>query len=154
VGQAAVTRLDHLVSVENEARLAPDPLRRLAALIPRDEQTAERIAARLKLSNKARKRLACAAAGCAPGDPRELAYRVGTECAVDRLLLDSRPADAAETERWPVPRLPLGGGDLIARGVPQGPQVAAALRRVEDAWIAAGFPTGEALEGIVAKALA
>ena len=52
---------------------------------------------------------------------------------------------------WPVPRLPVGGGDIIARGVPQGPEVARALRRIEDAWIAAGFPTGDEFERLVAS---
>ena len=41
--------------------IEPDPLRRLAALLPRDPLLAEKVAARLKLRNKARKRLAYAA---------------------------------------------------------------------------------------------
>ena len=44
-----------------QAGIAPDALRRFSALLPPRRALAEKIAARLKLSNKARKRLACAA---------------------------------------------------------------------------------------------
>jgi len=53
-----------------------------------------------------------------------------------------------------VPRLPVGGGTLIGRGLTEGPIVARTLRRIEDRWVEANFPEGEALEEIVAKALA
>ena len=52
------------------------------------------------------------------------------------------------------PRLPISGGQLIARGVPEGPAVARTLKRIEDAWESAGFPQGEDFERMVAKALA
>ena len=54
-------RLAILVAAEREAGIGPDPLRRLAALLPPDPAIALRVAARLKLSNKAKKRLANAA---------------------------------------------------------------------------------------------
>jgi poly(A) polymerase len=50
--------------------------------------------------------------------------------------------------------LPIGGGALIARGLEEGPVVARTLRQIEDRWVEAGFPEGEPLEDIVAKALA
>src|SRR6185312_15373314 len=53
--------LKALIAAEREAKLSPDALRRLAALLPRDAEIADDIGARLRLSNKARKRLACAA---------------------------------------------------------------------------------------------
>ena len=56
-------------------------------MLPPDPLLAEKVAARLKLSNKARKRLACAADRELAANPEALAYRVGVECAVDRLLL-------------------------------------------------------------------
>ena len=43
---------------------------------------------------------------------------------------------------------------LIARGIAEGPAVARTLRQIEDHWVEAGFPTGEAFETIVADALA
>jgi poly(A) polymerase len=141
--------LGDLVSVEQAAGIEPDPLRRFAALIPPEPQTAERIAARLKLSNKARKRIASAAERSLGAGPRPLAYRLGTESAIDRLLLAGRPDDAASIKGWRPPRLPIGGGDLIARGVPQGPDVARTLRRIEDAWEAAGFPKGKEFDRLV-----
>jgi poly(A) polymerase len=146
-------RLDALVAAESAAGIAPDGLRRLAALLPSDPATAEAVAARLKLSNKARKRLSCAAGG-EPGDPQALAYLVGTACAVDRLLLAGRSADAAAIQHWRAPRLPIGGGALIARGLAEGPIVARTLRLIEQRWMEAGFPSGAELEAIVAEAMA
>ena len=148
-----VDRLAALVAAERKAGIDPDPLRRLAALLPADPETAAKVAARLKLSNKAKKRLASAAEASLGLNPRSLAYRIGTESAVDRLLLAEQPADASEIARWTPPRLAIGGGDLIARGVPQGPEVARALRRIEDEWEAAGFPSGTEFDQLVDRAL-
>jgi poly(A) polymerase len=79
---------------------------------------------------------------------------LGVQCAVDRLLLGSRPKDAAAIAGWHPPRMPIGGGALIKRGLPEGPIVARTLRRIEDRWVDAGFPTGDALEKIVGTSLA
>ncbi|WP_294121826.1 CCA tRNA nucleotidyltransferase [Sphingomonas sp.] len=147
-------RLEALVSAERSAAVDPDPLRRLAALLPPDPQGAERVAARLKLSNKAKKRIACAADPSLGTSAQSMAYRIGTESAVDRLLLAGRSAEAVAIKGWKPPRLPVGGGDLIARGVPQGPQVARTLRRIEDAWEKAGFPKGKEFDRLVDAALA
>ena len=142
-----------LVPAEREARIAPDPVRRLAALLPSDPAVVERIAARLKLSNKARKRLSSAASPDLGIGTKPLAYRIGKEGAIDRLLLASRPGEAAEIHRWTPPRLPIGGGQLIARGVPEGPEVARTMRRIEDEWERQGFPTGEAFDRLVHSVL-
>ena len=146
--------LERLVAAEHAAAIGPDPLRRLAALLPREPPRAEKIAVRLKLSNKARKRLACAADPDLDFNARALAYRAGPECAADRLLLAGRAEDAAGIVGWKVPRLPVRGGTLIARGLAEGPVVARTLRQIEDRWVAAGFPAGEELETIVTGALA
>ena len=132
---------------------SPTALRRLAALLPRDSEIAGEIAVRLRLSNKARKRLACAASTDA-GAPKTLAYRLGVECAVDRLLLAGDAAAAREIGEWRAPRLPTSGGALIERGLPEGPVVARTLRAIEDRWVAAEFPSGEAFQRIVDDALA
>lgn len=142
-----------LIQAEQAAAIAPDGLRRLASLLPAEPLTAERIAARLKLSNKARGRLACAADRTL-GDPKALAYRQGRECAVDRLLLASMPVEAAAIASWEIPRLPIGGGALLERGVTKGPLVARTLRRIEQQWVDAGFPIGAAFDLIVDEALA
>ena len=123
-------------------------------MLPRDPLLAEKIAVRLKLSNRARKRLACAADDDLAANPHALAYRTGLACATDRLLLADRPAEAAALQDWPIPKLPIGGGALVARGLTAGPTVARTLKAIEDAWVDAGFPTGEPFKAIVNDALA
>lgn len=150
---ADVGRLEALVATERKASIDPDPIRRLAALLPSDSKIAERVAARLKLSNKAKKRLASAADASLGRGPRPLAYRLGTEGAIDRLLLAGRAADAASIAGWTPPRLPIGGRQLMARGVPEGPEVARTLKHIEDAWEAAGFPGGDVIDRLVTDAL-
>ena len=111
------------------------------------------MAARLKLSNKARKRLACAADPDAPANPREIAYFLGSECAIDRLLLASEPGEAAAIARWKAPKLPIGGGALIRKGLKQGPEVAKTLQAIERRWVKSGFPSGAEFDRIVDEAL-
>jgi poly(A) polymerase len=145
--------LTALIAAESDAGIDPDALRRLAALIPRNPEVADDIAARLRLSNKAKKRLVCAAQQDLGPRRQALAYRVGVECAVDRLLLVGRAREAAEIAGWKPPRLPISGGALIKRGLPEGPVVARTLRTIEDRWVAEGFPAGSELERIVKDAL-
>ncbi len=155
--EMAPERLPHLealILAERQAGIAPDPLRRLSALLPREPQIADDVAIRLRLSNKARKRLACAASTDLSSSAEALSYRVGTACAVDRLLLAGKVDQARAIANWAAPRLPISGGALIARGLPEGPAVARALRTIEDRWIEAGFPPGESFDRIVEEALA
>jgi poly(A) polymerase len=153
IEKASVANLKNVISAERESGVGPEALRRLAALLPRDPAAAEAVGARLTLSNKARKRLACAANPDIALPPRALAYRIGPECALDRLLLAGRAAEAATIADWQPPRLPIGGGALVKRGVEQGPVVARTLRAIEDRWVEAGFPAGETFERIVDDAL-
>jgi len=150
----ALDRLEALLGAEREAGIGPDALRRLSALIPREPLLAEKIAVRLKLSNKARKRLACSAETALDTSPAALAYFVGKDCAIDRLLLAGRPSVAASLAEWHSPRLPIGGGSLIDRGMEAGPNVARALKAIERRWADSGFPRGEALEAIISDAVA
>ena len=148
-----LAKLEALIAAEGEAGIDAEPLRRLAALLPRDAAIADDVAARLRLSNRARKRVACAAGTELFSSPQALGYRVGIDCAVDRLLLAGRSAEAALIASWKAPRLSIGGGELIRRGVPEGPVVAKTLRQIENEWVEAGFPTGEELEAIVSRSL-
>ena len=148
-----LAELEALIAAEREAQVEPDPLRRLSALLPREAKIADDVGARLRLSNKARKRLGCAGGTELFSSPQELSYRLGTACAVDRLLLAGRVIDAAAVAHWKAPKLPIGGGGLIERGLPQGPIVARTLRSIEDEWIKRGFPAGEDFERIVAGRL-
>jgi len=145
--------LEALITAERSAGVAPDPLRRLSALLARDPALAQDIAARLKLSRKAQQRLACSAGEALDNSPEALAYRVGVDCATDRLLLAGQAAQAASLQHWRKPLLPIGGGTLIARGLPEGPIVARTLKAIEDRWIDAGFPSGEPFHAMVDEAL-
>ncbi|MEO5577986.1 MAG: CCA tRNA nucleotidyltransferase [Sphingomicrobium sp.] len=147
-------RLAALVADETAASIAHDSIRRLAALLPPDPAIADKVAARLKLSKKARKRLVAAADPDLSANPRALAYWAGAETAIDRLLLARRPADAAAISDWPVPRLPISGGKLIKLGMREGPAVATALKAIDRRWVAAGFPDGPAFDKLVAEEVA
>ncbi len=135
---AAVDRLTALVATEAAAALPADPIRRLAALLPPSH--ADAVAARLKLSNAQRKRIAVALATDPPQPPRALGYRIGIEGAIDRALLAGDVDAVAALRDWTRPVLPLSGGALVERGLAKGPDVARALRAVEDQWIGEGFP--------------
>jgi poly(A) polymerase len=140
-----------LIAAEAATTIAPDPVRRLAALLPRDAEIAGAVAARLKLSNKAKKRLGLAADIDLGTNPQSLAYWIGKEAALDRLLLAGWTADAAALAAWDVPRLPLSGGQLIKRGITEGPDVARTLKAIEKAWVATGFPSGRDWDTLVAQ---
>lgn len=139
--EADPAALPALIAAEAKAGQAPDALRRMAALLPADPPVVEQVAARLRLSIAQRKRLVAAAAR-SPLDalrpPRAMAYELGRDEAIDRLLLAGR--DITDLSGWTVPRLPLKGGQIVARGVGAGPDVARTLRAVEARWVAEGFP--------------
>jgi poly(A) polymerase len=147
-----VMRLQALVQAEGAAGIAADAGRRLAALLAGDALAADKAAARLKLSNRLRKRIGVALSGAVDRDARVLAYRLGIEGATDRLLLANEPERLATLRGWNIPRLPFSGGDLVSTGVTAGPEVARLLRRLEDRWLAEGFPSDVDLPGWLAAA--
>ena len=132
-------RLAALVGAEREAGIAADPVRRLAALLPSDPAVAGAVAARLRLSKHKAKRLTSAAVPDLD-DPHVLAYEIGAEEAVDRFLLaGERLAELKALQGWRRPRLPVGGGELIAMGLEPGPVVARAMQAIEREWARSGF---------------
>lgn len=158
-----------LVAAERDLGWAPDPLLRLASMIPPDPVRVGALALRLKTANAERDRLTAWAAApalapaMAEGDLARLAYRAGREGIADRLTLAlaSARARAAADDRammeaggyfrlrrflagWVPPRFPLAGADLIAIGVPAGPKMGNLLRDLEEAWIDAGFAPDKA----------
>jgi poly(A) polymerase len=153
IGSEGVDRLAALVRRESLSGIEPEAVRRLAALLPPEPSLAASLSARLRLSNKAIKRIV-AAAERKPGDgarPLALAYRIGADEAVDRLLLgeegDSVTADKVQSlGGYARPRFPLTGGDLIQIGLRPGPIVAATLQSIEREWIEGGFALDE--EGV------
>lgn len=135
---ASADGLAALMAVEDGA----DPVRRLASLLPADPDKAGAVAKRLKLSKLATKRLVLAA-GREPADaeaPRALAYRIGLEGAVDRLMLGGHAEALGALKGWAVPVFPLSGGAIVARGIKAGPDVARLLQQAEAQWVAEGFP--------------
>ncbi|ABF53819.1 CCA tRNA nucleotidyltransferase [Sphingopyxis alaskensis] len=134
--------LDRLFANEAVAGAVPAALRRLAALLPADVAIAEQVASRLRLSTRQRKHLA--ALGGHRHDVarpvRQLAYAIGIEAARDVHLLAGDPAALRTLSDWQVPMLPVKGGDIVARGIAAGPEVARILKAVEAAWVAEDFP--------------
>ncbi|MGC1271886.1 MAG: CCA tRNA nucleotidyltransferase [Croceibacterium sp.] len=149
-GMEGSVRLAALVAEEKRQGVAPDAVRRMAALLPADPKLADGAAARLRLSTTQRKRLGTAA-GRAAGDARALAYRLGRESALDLLLLTG--GDISPLAGWDIPQLPLKGGEIVARGVGAGPQVARILQAVERRWVAEQFPSRERVEQLLAEEL-
>jgi poly(A) polymerase len=151
----ALARLATLVAIER--RLLPaapaDALRRLAALFEAGADV-DAVAARLRLSNRDRDRLSALLAGdpafdLETADARPLFYRFGATLIRDRALLAAAARnkwDAAALSRllaaaaaWKPVRLPVNGGDVLALGLEQGEAVGAALRQLEEWWIAREF---------------
>ncbi len=145
--------LTALVAHEGGTDHGPDALRRLAALLPADPALAKQIASRFRLSGAQKKRLATAAQrGEQIDDPRALAYRLGRAEALDQLLIMG--ADSSSLDGWVIPQLPLKGGEIVARGVAAGPEVARILQTVETRWVAEGFPDRNRVEAILDEELA
>lgn len=146
-----IAALARLIAAETAQGIAPDPVRRLAALLPPSPDIAETVAARLRLSKAQRGRLLAAAERTAQdaADPRALAYRVTPAVAIDRLLLAG--ADTAPLAGWSVPVFPLKGGAIVARGVTAGPAVARILQAVEARWVAEDFPGAARIDELLAE---
>ena len=135
---------------------ASDWLRRLAVLLP-DESAAHSVAARLKLSNAERERLAA----LLRADPRidsridplglrRALYHLGADLVRDRLLLAWALADddagsppwralMDAVAAWTPMTLPIGGEDVLALGIAPGPRVGQLLAAAAEWWIGAGF---------------
>jgi poly(A) polymerase len=134
--------------VEREAQYAqPVSLpARFLALLTRDIVAVDKVAARLKLSNKMREGFAqrLRADAPTPANIRAIAYRADIDTARDAAMLYAGEADLPEClarlEQWDIPTLSIKGGELIAMGLPAGPLVAKTLQAVEAAWIEADFP--------------
>lgn len=153
--------LGRLAAAEARHAVAPDPVRRLAALALRSAGDVARLHGRLRLSNAEAGRLAALAvplpAELSAAAARALIYREGAAALIDRALLaearvlrlaggvccGAGPVAAgwvAEAKGWAVPRFPLAAADLMRRGLQPGPELGAALAQAEADWIAADFP--------------
>ena len=162
IDAAGVERLKQLRAFEIEAGRKCRPIRRLAALLPREPDVARDVASRLKLSKEQRDRLSSAAIP-AKGSARELAYRLGPLYAIDRIALTpwwesasgrTRAEAVRYIETWEVPKLPVKGGDLIRMGLEPGPLVARTLRAIENEWIDNDFADDARFDTIVERHVA
>jgi poly(A) polymerase len=154
---------EKMTAIEAAIGEKPDAIRRLGALAVSVAEDAERLFARLRLSNAEHERLLNMAnrwwlvgTGLKPQAVRADLYRFGPVGFADRLLLAwSRSQDAPDDSlwrdlvslpaRWQPPSCPIAAADLMERGVPKGPALGAALREAEAAWIAADFPADPAV---------
>ncbi|MEM7781423.1 MAG: CCA tRNA nucleotidyltransferase [Pseudomonadota bacterium] len=143
------------VLIEHEAAQGhgPDPIRRLAALLPPSPDVAEDVAARLRLSKAQRAQLISASERVQEdsASPKVLAYEVTVPLAIDRLLLLGE--ETGEISNWEPPKFPLKGGEIVKRGIAAGPEVARTLRQIEKQWIAEGFPGAERVEELLESEL-
>ena len=146
--------LEKLIATEQAEAVAPAPIRRLAALLPTVPQVAEAVAARLRLSRAQRERLSCIAARrrSDTSTSRALAYYQGMDCAVDRVLLAG--GSVTQLVGWDIPQLPLKGGEIVARGVGAGPEVARMFQAVQARWVDEHFPDRDRVMAILDEELA
>ncbi|HWA62805.1 MAG TPA: CCA tRNA nucleotidyltransferase [Caulobacteraceae bacterium] len=152
-----LARFERLVDIETGQLFTEDAELRLAALLPDDPEVARAVAARLRLANAQRDRLAAAldpeprlVSWMSPRQARRAVYRLGVQAFCDRVTLawaaSERPAATPQwrallplAQSWTVPRLPLSGDEVVAAGVPRGPLVGEVLREVEDWWVENDF---------------
>jgi poly(A) polymerase len=160
-GVPLLASFENMVKVEAAIGVEADATRRLGALGVAVMEDAERLSQRLRLSNAEFERLMALeywwrvrpAAG--EHAARTLLYQLGPISFTDRVLVawsrsEGGAADRAWHElgtlpqRWIAPRFPLKAADFLSRGVPKGPDMGAALRAAEQAWIDADFPEDRA----------
>ncbi|MBB4285235.1 CCA tRNA nucleotidyltransferase [Roseospira goensis] len=145
--------------------VAPDALRRLAAVLTTDAAGAAAVAERLRLSRAEGRRLGDIVATPADDRPRcdlsgpdrrRLLDRLGPDLFRDLCLVAwateravSGHIDSRRTQGWLAqldgaaafapPPFPLTGHDLIRAGVPRGPALGDALAALRDWWLAEAF---------------
>ena len=148
--------LGRLLANEQAAGVPVAAYRRLAALLPPDPAAAEQVASRLRLSTRQRKYLAAVAGhrGDTARPARQLAHTIGIDAARDVHLIAGEAAAVRDLAGWEVPMLPVKGGDIVARGIAVGPDVARILKAVEAAWVAEDFPGPARVAQLVAELVA
>jgi poly(A) polymerase len=128
-----------LVHAEQELKVPPDAIRRLAAL------GREEAAKALKLSKADARRLGELGEAVASGAPvAALGYRHGVDTAVDAALLRAAPGGEvpdpevkADAHRGAAARFPIMAADLMPRL--QGAALGQVLKALETEWIASDF---------------
>lgn len=159
-----IDAIPELIAAERAFSWTPDPLLRLAAIVPPDPDRLDTMATRLRLS-KAEAAYFSRFAN-APAIPAKtvdaaldrLLYRHGTEGISARLRLalasarrksENDPTLLAETasfqrllkrtDAWKRPSFPLTGADVLKAGIPAGPRVGEILGELETLWVERNF---------------
>jgi tRNA nucleotidyltransferase/poly(A) polymerase len=155
-GVPRLERFKRVAGIETAVGREADAMVRLAALGVFVLEDAERLAARLRLSNAEQAVLALGARGLAgDGLPDEAAakralYRLGPADFAASVLIAWADSDAAPDDaswraaldlpkRWQAPAFPLRGADIMALGDVEGPEIGLILRRLEADWAEGGF---------------
>jgi poly(A) polymerase len=153
-----VNSLKRMAAVDERLKLPPDPLLRLE-LVSGDGR---RYREAFKLTNAEMARLNALKHGPAPlpglreAERRVVLYQLGKQAFLDSVRLGwARSKVPASDKGWrsllmfgrraELPRFPVSGEDLKARGMQPGPQLGATLKALEDWWMATGFPADKAL---------
>ena len=135
--QSMIHRLESLVHIQLDHDFAPDPILRLAALLPHREASFQ-ATKKLRLSNADRDRLIAAVEREDKMEPhlsekraRELIYNMGASGFRDVVMLRWARAgvDATQWRAWEAlshswvrPEFPIDGRDVKALGVEEGPK--------------------------------
>lgn len=139
-------RLQRLVQREQLLHQSGSLPARLLSILLTDTVAVDKVAARLKLSNKMRESLANRLNAGMPTEAniRAIAYRFDNDTARDVAMLfaddDALILCLQRLEDWVSPNMHIKGGDLIKIGLPAGPLVAKTLQELEAVWIAEDFP--------------
>ncbi len=155
-------RLNALIEIDAMTFFEVDPILRFGALLPDDGAIAVAVATRLRLSNAQRDRLVAMLSATlrvfcymSVREMRRTAYRMTPKVMRDVAMLRwagdvKRNHNAVQwrallpmIDSWKPPVLPLDGHHVKLAGVPDGPQIGAVLREVEEWWIDADFTTDE-----------
>lgn len=159
---ADVVAFARLAALEKEFALSPDPLRRLNALAA--QAPGSDLHDRLRLSNAEAARLSpidfadpAFGAGATDDEAKRFIYRHGRDAFLDGLLIAwardcasaARPPARRQrldmASKWIAPVFPVGGKDILALGIPPGPQLGSILDALENWWIESNFPTDPAV---------
>ncbi len=165
-------RFARLAAIEAGLGEPPDPLTRLAALAVTQPDDAAFLAMQLRLSNAEASRIAVATSADGAVDPdaaetaaRAALYKLGPETFSRAARLawarSAKPENdprwralALLPDRWKAPTMPFSGSDVLALGIPPGPNVGKILDAFERWWIANDFPIDAETQSNALKELA
>ena len=148
-----------LIDAESAEGWKPDPLLRLAAIVPPDAKRLAGLAERLRLSNAEAERLQAwaradaPAAACGEAELARMAFRGEVSGLTDRMRLSLAGAQAKSDRdtsaryrrlldflsSWERPVMPLTGNDLLAAGLMPGKSLGTILKSLESEWVESNF---------------